>query len=196
VHTGKAITELLSENKELKQAITNLTEENQIGYAKVLSQQTRDGRLYTHLLFVETDRSDPAKRILEREYDIEGDVVHFDALIVKFDDKIVMDGKERAIYLWRRIYGEQMKPEDGYPIETEGAEPRRYADLCSRLSLHDRTLFWSEIWKLSNDPNRLKDAGIRAIYGNVNYRQLKPGLIYVFRINNTGNLYSEPVPAL
>jgi len=41
------------------------------------------------------------KRVLEKEYEIEGDIIHFDALIVKFDEQLVMDGKERTLYLWR-----------------------------------------------------------------------------------------------
>ena len=37
---AKTIHELLAENKHLKQAITNLTREEQIGYAKVIAQET------------------------------------------------------------------------------------------------------------------------------------------------------------
>jgi hypothetical protein len=62
--------------------------------------------------------------------------------------------------------------------------------------LKDRKLFWDEIWALSNDPARLQQAGITAIYGNVVYRKLRPGLIYVFKISNSGQLYPETVPAL
>ncbi len=105
------IQQLLNENKQLKEAITNLTTEEQIGYAKVIKQETKDGKLYTTLRFVETARDDKTKKILEKDYTIEGDVVHFDALIVKFSDKMVMDGKEKAMYLWRRIYGETMAPQ-------------------------------------------------------------------------------------
>ncbi|MBE3143396.1 MAG: hypothetical protein IMZ61_05655, partial [Planctomycetes bacterium] len=90
------IHQLLNENKQLKEAITNLTTEEQIGYAKVIKQETQNGKLITTLKFVETARNDKLKKILEKDYTIEGDVVHFDALIVKFDNKIVMDGKERA----------------------------------------------------------------------------------------------------
>ncbi|NLH17176.1 MAG: hypothetical protein GX455_11410, partial [Phycisphaerae bacterium] len=53
-----------------------------------------------------------------------------------------------------------------------------------------------EIWALSNDPARLQQLGITAVYGNVVYRKLRPGLIYVFKISNTGQLYPETVPAL
>jgi hypothetical protein len=194
--TNRTIQQLVAENGQLRTAIQNLTEETQIGYAKVVSQEVRDGKFMTRLLFVETDRSDPAKRVLEKEFEIEGDVAHFDALIVKFSGQAVMDGRERAMYLWRRVYGETTKPEEAARIETPGAEPTRYADLCAKLSLQDRKLFWDEIWALSNDPARLQQLGITAIYGNVVYRKLRPGLIYVFKISNTGQLYPETVPAL
>ncbi len=188
------IHQLLNENKQLKGAITNLTAEEQIGYAKVISQEKRDGKVFTTLRFVETARNDKLKKIVERDYTIAGDIVHFDALIVKFSDKMVMDGRERAMYLWRRVYGEGMAPQDGFPIESPGAEPARYADLLKRLSIKQRELFWSSIWDLANDPEKLKDHGITAIYGNVIYSPLREGLIYVFKIGPTGQLYREVVP--
>ena len=188
------IHQLLNENKQLKTAITNLTTEEQIGFAKVIKQETRDGIIWTTLRFVETARDDKLKKIVEKDYTIEGDVVHFDALIVKFSDKMVMDGKERAMFLWRRVYGETMAPQDGFPIESPGAEPQRYADLMKRLSIKQREMFWSNIWDLANNPEKLNEYGISAIYGNVVYSQLKPGLIYIFKINPAGQVYREVVP--
>ena len=188
------IHQLLNENKQLKEAITNLTTEEQIGYAKVIKQETKDGKLVTTLRFVETARSDKLKKILEKDYTIEGDIVHFDALIVKFDNKMVMDGKERAMYLWRRIYGETMAPQNGFAIESPGAEPARYTDLLARLPIKQRKMFWSNIWDLANDVEKLKQDGITAIYGNTVYSKLKEGLIYVFKISPTGQLYPEVVP--
>ncbi|MHC4999404.1 MAG: hypothetical protein ACYTE1_01050, partial [Planctomycetota bacterium] len=117
---NRTIEQLLNENLELKTAITNLSQEEQIGYAKVLSQETREGQLFTKILFVEADPEDFTKHILRKEYEIQGDVIHFDTLIVTFGSELVMDGKERAMYLWRRIYGEKQTPEQGFPIETEG----------------------------------------------------------------------------
>ena len=107
---------------------------------------------------------------------------------------MVMDGKERAMYLWRRIYGETMAPQDGFAIESPGAEPARYADLLSRLSIKQREMFWSNIWDLANNVEKLKQDGITAIYGNAVYSKLKEGLIYVFKISPTGQLYPEVVP--
>jgi len=188
------IHELLAENKHLKKAITNLTREEQIGYAKVIEQQVKDGHLLTTIKFVETDRGDKLNNILEKEYTIEGDIIHFDALIVKFSDKMVMDGKTRALYLWRRVYGEKIAPEDGFVIEKPGAEPKRYSDLLEALPIKQRQLFWSNIWELANNPERLKQYDIEAIYGNVVYSRLRKGLIYIFKISPTGQVYPEVVP--
>ncbi len=186
--------DLLTENKQLREAITNLTDEDQIGYAKVISQRNADGRLLTTIRFVETARDDKTKVILQKEYTVEGDVVHFDAVIVKFDDKLVADGKSRALYLWRRVYGEKMAPGEGFLIEEPGAEPKRYSGLLQTLPIPHQQLFWSSIWELANDPDKLHEYGIRAIYGSAVYQPLKEGLIYVFKISPTGQFYPETVP--
>jgi hypothetical protein len=193
-YRAMTIHQLLTENKNLKQAITNLTYEDQIGYAKVIAQEPNDGRLLTTIKFVETARDDKLKTILEKEYTIEGDVVYFDALIVKFGDKIVMDGNTKALYLWRRIYGEKMAPEQGFVIEEPGAEPQRYSDLLEILPVKQKQLFWSNIWDLANNPDKLNKYDIEAIYGNAVYSRLRKGLIYVFKINPTGQVYPEVVP--
>jgi hypothetical protein len=195
-HFNKTIEHLIKENKELQSAITNLKTERQIGYAKVISQVGDEGKVITKLKFVETDRKNMLKRVLEKEYEIEGDTIYFDALIVKFDEQLVMDGKEKALYLWRRVYSDKMRPEDGFAIEMEGEEPKRYADICSKLNLKDKELFWKEIWKLADDNESLAEYGITAIYGNVVYRKVQPGLVYVFKISSMGSLYPEVIPDL
>ncbi|MCP4607843.1 MAG: hypothetical protein GY845_03915 [Planctomycetes bacterium] len=191
---AKTIHQILAENKQLKKAITNLTREEQIGYAKVISQETIDEKLLTTIKFVETARDDKLKIILEKEYTIEGDIIHFDALIVKFGNKMVMDGTTRALYLWRRVYGEKMAPEKGFVIEQPGTEPQRYSDLLQALPIQQSQMFWSNIWDLANDTKKLKEYDIEAVYGNAIYSRLRKGLIYVFKISPTGQVYPETVP--
>jgi hypothetical protein len=192
----KTVHDLLGENKQLKQAIATLTQEEQIGYAKVVRQTTREGTLYSTVRFVETERGNPLQTVLEKEYEIEGDIIHFDALMVTFSSQAVIDGKERSLYLWRRVYGEAQSPADGFSIEEPNAEPARYAGLLARLRVKDRAMFWTAIWDLANDPEALQQHGIKAIYGNAVYKKLRPGLIYVFKISPTGQLVPETVPDL
>ncbi len=195
---GTAVQELLWENVKLKQAITNLTDAGKIGYAKVI-RQTKDeqGRIKeTTLKFVETDREDELKIVLEQEYTVEGDIIHFDALIVKFGDKMVMDGQKKSLYLWRRVYGEMMPPAAGFAIEEPAAPPRRYESLLAELPVEQRREFWDAIWDLANNPGKLRQYDIEAIYGNVTYTRLRPGRVYIFRISATGQVYPEVVPEI
>ena len=193
---GSAIHDLLGENKKLKRSLTNLTDAGKIGYAKVVSQITdeKGNVVATTLKFVETDRDDELKIVLEKNYTIEGDIVHFDALIVKFGDKMVMDGKKKSLYLWRRIYGENMPPSSGFAIEEVGKEPKRYQKLLDDIGVKKSKLFWESIWDLANDPRKLKKYDIEAVFGNATYTKLRKGSLYIFRINPTGQIYPEVIP--
>ena len=194
--TGQTLHKLFTENQQLKEAIAHLTEEEQIGYAKVTQQEETNGVLYTTLKFVETAPDDPLQTIFEGSFTLEGNVAHFDALIVKFDNQFVQEGRGRSLYLWRRVYGETMAPSDGFPIEAFGREPERYQGLLNRLSHRERDLFWSGIWDLAHDLGALKDYGIEAVYGSAVYTQLQPGLVYIFKISPTGQVFPETIPDL
>jgi hypothetical protein len=193
-HGAVTLHEMLTENKQLKQAISNLTYEDQIGYAKVVDQNVVDGRLMTKLLFVQTSPVDKFHKIMEKQYAIEGDVVYFDAMIVKFQDQMVIDGQTKAMYIWRRVFGETMAPGEGFSIEKTGLEPERYKDLLNMLSDDERDLFWRGLWELAEDPDRLEQYGIRAVYGNAVYTRLRPGLIYIFKITSAGQVFREVIP--
>jgi hypothetical protein len=196
INAAKTIFELLGENRKLQAALSHLTENRQLGYVKVLEQTRSDGGLRSRLLLVVTDPADQTRRLLEREFTVEGDVVYVDALIVKFEPQLVMDGKARALHLLRRVYGENTPPSQGEAIETPGETPICYADLLDALDLPDREMFWEEIWKLSDDPQRLAAAGVQAVYGNAFYKRMRPGLIYIIQLDADGAFYPLTVPDL
>ena len=196
ITTDATVEQLLLENAQLKEAISNITAEENIGYAKVVSQEYRQDKLYTRILFVETDPQDTAKHIYREEFEIEGDVVHFDAMVVKFSAELVADGKERAMYIWRRAYGEALAPQEGITLHKAGEPSPRYEQAFKKLSIKDRQLFWEEIWKLSDNPSRLEKQGITAVFGNVVYKKLRPGVMYVFKASPTGGIHPETIPLI
>ena len=190
--SSSSIHSLLTENHELNKAITNLTKEEQIGYATVVSQEKDAlGQISTLLKFVQTAAGNPKEIVDEKIYVIPGDVVHFDALIVKFSDAYVREGKERALYLWRRIYGEQTPPEQGEAIAVPGSAPERYYAITKSLKMNDRTVFWDAVWSLANDPQGLSEYGITAVFGNSVYTKVELGKVYLFKIGATGQIYPE-----
>jgi len=187
-----SIHSLLTENHELNKAITNLTKEEQIGFATVISQEKNAlGQVTTVLKFVQTAAGNPKEIVEEQVFVIEGNVVHFDALVVKFSDAYVREGKERALYLWRRIYGEQTPPEQGEAIALPGSAPERYYAITKSLKVTDRDVFWEAIWSLANEPQRLSEYGITAVFGNAIYTKVEPNKVYLFKIGATGQIYPE-----
>jgi hypothetical protein len=192
--SSSSIHSLLTENHELNQAIHNLTKEEQIGYA-VVESTGRDelGQKSLVVRFVQTAAGNPKEIVDEQLFTIPGEVVHFDALIVKFTDEYVRDGKERALFLWRRIYDEATPPEKGEPIQVAGSAPERYHAISKSLKVDDRAIFWEAVWNLANDPQRLSQYGIKAVFGNAIYTRMEPGKVYLFKISATGQIYPEVV---
>ena len=195
-YSTTSIHQLLTENYRLNKAIHNLTQEQQIGYA-VLESQTRDssGHIVNTVRFVQTAPDNPKVIVSEQLFTLSSNIVYFDALIVKFTDDFVKDGKERALYLWRRIYGEETPPIKGQSIEHPGAFPARYDSITRSLNLKNRYVFWDAIWDLANDTKLLNDYGITAVFGNAVYIRPVPGKVYLFKISPTGQIYPETVNA-
>ncbi len=196
--------QFLTENHQLKAALTRLTQARQIGYAKVIDQRRVDGHTRTTLAFYETDPKDATQRVLDGQYTVTGDVVHFDALVVKFADQMVLDGKQHSLFLWRRLYGDDTAPAQGQQLEHPGETPQRYRallpapDLWDKITLKKdfRAQFWKAIWKLANDPGKLKKYGITAVYGNGVYVRMEPGKVYRFMLNKAGQIYPRVEAAL
>lgn len=190
--SSSTIHDILTENHALNKAIRNLTEETQIGFATVLNQETDAlGQVSTTIKFVQTAAENPREIVDEQIFQIEGAVVHFDALVVKFSDESVRTGKEKALFLWRRIYGEHTPPEKGAAINQPGTAPERYHGITRTLKLRERSVFWDAIWALANDPHQLSAYGVTAVFGNAVYTRVEPGKVYLFKIGATGQIYPE-----
>jgi hypothetical protein len=159
-----------------------------------LSQSTDAlGQKTSLVRFVQTAPGHPEQVVSEQIFPVDGDVVHFDALIVKFSDDYVKDGKGRALYLWRRIYGDHTAPSDGEWIETPGQAPERYRAITQSLRLRHQAVFWESIWELANDPDQLSQYGVTAVFGNAIYTRMEEGRVYVFKINASGQIYPDVV---
>ena len=190
--SSSTIHSLLTENQELNKAIENLTAEEQIGYATLQSQwRDENGELQSTIRFVQTAAGKPKEIVSEQEFIINGDIIHFDALIVKFTDEYIKDGKGRSLYLWRRVYGEANSPSSGELIEIPGDAPERYHSVTKSLRMKDSDIFWEAIWDLANNPEQLSQYGIKAVFGNAIYSRMLTGQITLFKISPTGQIYPE-----
>src|ERR1700722_8062167 len=81
------IEQLEQERNELQQFVQRLTSERRIARVLVTDQKQVGGALQTTLMFTEFSRDGPDLPV--KEFTIQGNEVHIDALVIKFDHDLV-----------------------------------------------------------------------------------------------------------
>ncbi len=130
-----------------------------------------------------------------KRFEIQGDIVYIDNWIVKFDDQYIERAdleRGTSLCLFRRIFGENQTPAEGYSLDDVGMRPQAYAR-GSVMSEFERRL-WSEFWEFANDPMKAADMGIRAANGEAVSIQVREGMAYNITLRSSGGLSIEPVP--
>jgi hypothetical protein len=153
-----------------------------------------DGHLVTRLRFSELDsQGNPIGE--PREFSVTGDEVYVDTLVIKFEDEFVTAGdalKGRSLLLFRRIFGDRLRPVDAQVLDREGQMPQAYA-AEKAPSAFEREL-WQQFWMLANDPAEAKRRGIRALHGEAVSTKLRKAGVYAVTFRSTGELSIQPAP--
>lgn len=156
---------------------------------EVLSQRSDPaGETVNTLRFTELDPQGGvvgAQRVLE----IKGDEVYVDTLVIKFEDHFVEEGdplKGKALLLFRRIFTNRVKPDDGYVLDRSGVPPELYAAKTAP-SAFERDL-WERFWKVANSEQLAKQAGVKAMHGQAIYGRLVPNMVYTLLMRSTGEM--------
>jgi hypothetical protein len=92
--------------------------------------------------------------------------------------------------IFRRVFSNTMKPEDGFRLDIDGQAPEVYA-AEKAPSEFERDL-WRRFWELANDEDLARTKGIRAIHGDAPFMQLAPGRIYEIHLRSTGEVAITP----
>lgn len=183
------IAKLESETTRLKTYLKLLEYTERRAQIEVVSQ-TKDsaGETVNKLRFTELDPQGGvvgAQRVLE----IKGDEVYVDTLVIKFEDHFVEEGdplKGKALLLFRRIFTNRVKPDDGYVLDRQGVPPEIYA-AKSASSPFERDL-WARFWEVANNEQLAKQVGVKALHGQAIYGRLLPNLVYTITMRSTGEL--------
>ncbi len=164
--------------------------DHRVAQLRVLEQgPTANGdSLATQLEFVEVDAQ--GQPLTEpRQFTIHGDVVHVDALLIKFSDDAVEQNdplRSTSICLFTRLYGDQQTPADGFPLDAVGSRPAGYSAGGETSDL-EREL-WSEFWDYANSPQRAERAGVRAMHGEGPFMKVRAGKTYRLLLRASGGL--------
>lgn len=189
---------LLREREQLREWVERLTLETRVAEARVLDQihegdlvnGQRADKTMTSIEFVEFDRQQsplPARRFL-----IEGELVYFESLVLKFEYEDVAAGdvlKGKSLLLFRRIFGEHQNPVDGYQIDPEHEIPDVYR-VDANPSEVERKL-WSRFWDYMADPVLRDHDGVRIAQVQAPAVKMKRGQVWVLKHQSTGDLNLE-----
>lgn len=186
------VAKLETEALKLKTYLKLLEYTERRAQLEVLSQvKDAAGETVNQLRFTELD---PQGGVLgaQRTFEIKGDEIYLDTLVIKFEDHFVEAGdplRGKALMLFRRIFTNRVKPDDGYDLDRNGVPPALYASRTA--SPFERDL-WARLWDVANSETLAKQAGVKAIHGQAVYGKLLPGMVYTYLMRNTGEMILPP----
>jgi hypothetical protein len=153
-------------------------------------EQTRDaaGETLNKLRFTELD---PEGGVVgaQRVFELKGDEVYVDTLIIKFEDHFVEAAdplKGKALLLFRRIFTNRVKPDDGYVLDRNGVAPVLYAGRTAPSPFEQD--LWTRFWTVANNEELARQSGVKAMHGQSVYGRLVPNMVYTLLMRSTGEL--------
>jgi hypothetical protein len=183
------VAQLETETLRLKTYLKLLEYTERRAQLEVVSQ-TKDaaGDTLNQLRFTELD---PQGGVVgaQRVFELKGEEVYVDTLVIKFEDHFVEAGdplRGKALLLFRRIFTNRVKPDEGYYLDRNGAPPERYASGATPNSFEKE--LWARFWAVANSEPQAKQTGVKAMHGQAVYGRLLPNKVYTLLMRSTGEL--------
>jgi hypothetical protein len=175
-------------------ALRLLKVDHRVAQLDVVKQQgsAKTGDLTTTFNFAEVD--DQGKEVGQsRMFTVKGDMVYVETLVVKFTDEAVESAdpfRSTSICLFRRVFGENQNPKDGFVLDAPGDQPIVYRTGGPPSDFEKE--IWSRFWDYSNNPDEAAKKGIRAAHGEAPSQKLLPGMRYKLNLRASGGLSIQP----
>ncbi len=177
---------LNDENETLKLSNKYLKVDHRLARIEVLEQKSEPENpskiVETKIRFTEFDPSSGSIVAKPAEFTVAGDMIYVDALVVKFQDQFIEAAdslRGRSLVSFQRVFGENQTPAQGFRIDAQGMIPAVYRSGSENEEAGAlEKQIWENFWTISNDPERQKELGIRAIHGEAPSQRLQPGRIY------------------
>jgi hypothetical protein len=167
----------------------NLLGEHRVAELCILDQQRPpDEPVRTTLRFQEIRQNgQPLAPLLVT---LPGEEIYVDAFVTVFESDAVKSGQAKSLYLFRRIFTEQMAPQVGFPLyRSEGSGdgiPQAYVHQDMDRTAQQRV--WGDLWRLIEDTAYAETQRVRTTFGQAVYAKMLPGQCYTLTIQHNGGL--------
>ena len=189
--------ELFLDNERLALANRLLKVDYQLAYIRMkgtFRDRNDNNQLKTLVEFWEIDED--GSPISERvEFPVKGEIVHIEGWVAKFDDEYVEKGdplRGAAMFAFKKIHGDEESPKDGFTLNSHRTQPSVY-NRGGAPSAFEKNM-WANFWNIANDPERMKQLGLRAVQGQGASMQLREGKIYLVKLRSTGDVTINVLP--
>ena len=202
--------QLQEEKLHLETFINRLAVEKHVANLRVKSQEIVKGELKTTVIFAELDRN--GNDLPARTFTIDGDEVHVDAMVIKFDRELVGNDdslRGHSIALFHRLYSGKQTPEKGFPLNTPGDVPATY-QLADKTKAKELTPaeetqiarqinfekdLWKNFWQMSEDATLRKMNGVRVANGtSMFHQQVKADTMFTITLEADGGFNYDITP--
>lgn len=189
----KLEAQLAQQRRDLEKArryIANLLGESRVAEFKVLEKTpNEDGSSNLKIRFVEL--APGGAELKPRTFTLKGGEVYFDAVVIMFDSDQVMRGDARSLHLFRRVFTDKIKPEDGFVLWKEGADdiPEIYRAPDVPIDIQRR--LWKNIVLILTDKTFREQKGVRTVFGLAASVKAQSGVTYRINLQNNGGLVLE-----
>ncbi|MBN2242836.1 MAG: hypothetical protein JW793_09110 [Acidobacteria bacterium] len=187
------IGELEADNERLNTYLRLLQHQERRAHIQVLDQRAgADGTVINRIRFTEVD-PDGTPIGKDQEFELPGDRIYVDSLVIKFEDHFVREGdplRGKALVFFQRIFTNRVTPDEGHSLDEPGKAPEIYAAEKAQ-SAWERDL-WRRFWEVGNDERLAREKQVKAMHGQAISQKLQPGKIYQVVVRNTGEATFPP----
>ncbi len=187
------LKEATIENDKLKVSMDLLKIDRRVAQLTVNKKGVdENGQKFLEVTFSEVDKNGNVIGS-SREFTLLGDTFFVDCWVAQFEDQYVEQAdplRSASIFTFKRIYGDDMKPSEGFSLDDFSKPSGIYAQ--SEASEFAKQI-WEDFGNVCNDLNRQSELGIRAAHGQANHLPPREGQTYEITIRSSGAVSLVPL---
>ncbi|MBF0216989.1 MAG: hypothetical protein HQL30_08365 [Candidatus Omnitrophica bacterium] len=184
----------------LKKIISRLEADSRVAEVMVTesSYDKVSKKTTTTIKFLEYDVD--GKPLEPRYFTFRGNVIQFQSLVIRFDDKYIRAGdklKGKSVYLFRKVFMLDGKNTEEYDLAAVDEVPSGYRVPGMNDERFEKEL-WMSFWEYALDPSKANKVGVKNAQIEAPGTMFKKGIIYTLKIEHDGGLRidSSLIPAI
>lgn len=184
------VDELQREKARLASFAERLSGTRRVAQLDVLTQsREEDGQTRTRVRWQQI--GEDGIRGEPHELDVVGDQVYVEAMVLKFDFRLVAGADdtrkpEVSLAMFRRIFGNGQSPESGARIDRSEPPPASQPEKDG--SAANREMLWKKFWALAEDPREAAKYGVRVAQCEAPSTKMRPGEIWEVSLDHAGGV--------